>query len=167
MSAELTSVTTQPIARSPWMLIPPPLLFAASLAAGVLIQRRAPLPLLPEPAASLAPWVGGGLTLLGVGLMISAVGLFARTRTTIVPHGRARALVSVGPYRFTRNPMYVALTLVYLGVTALANTVWPVPLLALPLWAMHTRVIPFEEQTLTRVFGSQYTEYASRVRRWL
>ena len=167
MSAEVTSLSQKPTTRSPWMLVPPPLLFALAFGLGMVLHRSLPLPLLPGALASLSRWLGVALIGLGASLALGCVALFARQRTTIIPHDRARTLVTFGPYRVTRNPMYVGLTLVYLGVAVLTNTLWPVPFLALPLWVLQTRVIPFEEQTLTQVFGSQYTAYAARVRRWL
>jgi protein-S-isoprenylcysteine O-methyltransferase Ste14 len=71
------------------------------------------------------------------------------------------------PYRLTRNPMYVALTLLYLGVAAFANVLWPLLLLPVPLLLVATVHIPFEEHTLDEAFGAEYRGYASRVRRWL
>lgn len=167
MSAEVTSLPQKPITRSPWMLIPPPLLFVLAFIVGLQLNRLFPLPLLPQSLSNLTRGLGVVLIVLGALLSLGCVALFANRRTTIIPHDRARSLVTFGPYRVTRNPMYVGLTLVYLGVCLLANTVWPVPFLALPLWVLETKVIPFEEQTLTQVFGSEYTAYAARVRRWL
>jgi protein-S-isoprenylcysteine O-methyltransferase Ste14 len=167
MSAELRSAPSQGSIRSAWMLIPPPLLFAGAFVAGTLLQHVAPLALLPSAWSALGQGMGVLLIGLGGALALGCVGLFAQARTTIIPHGHAHRLVTYGPYRLTRNPMYVALTLVYLGVTALTNSFWPLPWLALPLWVLQTKVIPFEEQTLTGLFGSRYTAYSAQVRRWL
>ncbi len=167
MTTEWSRMTAKAAAYSRWMLVPPPLLFAGVFGLGMVVQRWLPLGLLPEALASLTPWLGGVCLALGVALTMSCVALFARRRTTIVPHARANSLVAVGPYRVTRNPMYLGLTLVYLGATALTNTLWPLLFLALPLWVLQTRVIPFEEQTLTAAFGDQYAAYSAQVRRWL
>lgn len=167
MSAELTSLPHKPLTRSPWMLIPPPLLFALVFILGLELNRLYPLPLIPHPLTGPARPLGLVLIALGACLSLGCVALFASRRTTIIPHAAAHSLVTFGPYRVTRNPMYGGLTLVYLGVAVLVNTVWPLPFLALPLWVLQTRVIPFEEQTLTRVFGSEYAAYSARVRRWL
>lgn len=167
MSAEVTSMTGKSSTRSRWMLIPPPLLFALPLVLGNLLNRVAPLPLLPGALAGFAPWLGAVLLVLWALLFGSCLRLFVQARTTIIPHGRANALVTSGPYRLTRNPMYISLILACLGLTAFANTLWPVLFLLLPLWVLQMKVIPFEEQTMTSVFGSQYTAYSAQVRRWL
>ncbi len=167
MSAEVTSLPQKPLTRSPWMLIPPPLLFVLVFMLGLLLNRLYPLPLLPASLATLTRGLGLVLVVVGIALAPGCVALFARRRTTIIPHARPHALVTDGPYRVTRNPMYVGLALIYLGAAALVNTVWPVPFLALPLWVLHTRVIPFEERSMAQVFGSEYAAYAARVRRWL
>lgn len=167
MSAEVTSLPQKSITRSPWMLIPPPLLFVLVFILGVQLNRLFPLPLLPTSLSNIARGLGVVLIGLGVVLAPGCVALFARRHTTIIPHARPHALVTDGPYRATRNPMYVGLTLVYLGVCLLTDTVWSVPFLALPLWVLQTKVIPFEEHSMAQVFGSEYTAYTARVRRWL
>ncbi len=167
MSAEFTGVTSKSIARSPWMLIPPPLLFVVPLVLGILLNRSLPLPLLPESLSSSRPWLAGVFLALFLATAAHGIGRFVRAHTTIIPHARPNALVTSGPYRLSRNPMYIGLTCVYLGLTVLANTLWPLPFLLFPLWVLQTKVIPYEEQMLTSVFGSEYIAYTARVRRWL
>jgi protein-S-isoprenylcysteine O-methyltransferase Ste14 len=147
-----------------WMKIPPPPLFVFSFLAGVGLERLAALPF------SLHGWarvVGIALTVAALLLLASAPLLFLLERTTIVPHRTARRLVTRGPYRITRNPMYLALTLVYAGVALALGHVWSLLFLPLPVWVMHTKVIPFEEATLTRAFGDEYLAYQKRVPRWI
>ncbi len=167
MSADFSSVTSKSTARSPWMLIPPPLFFAAPLVLGILLNRAIPLPLLPESLSAWRPWLAGVFFALFLATAAHGIGRFVRAHTTIIPHARPNALVTSGPYRLSRNPMYIGLTCIYLGLTVLANTVWPLPFLLLPLWVLQTRVIPYEEQMLTDTFGGEYTAYTARVRRWL
>lgn len=76
-------------------------------------------------------------------------------------------MVTNGPYRFTRNPMYLGFTLLYLGAAFWVNTAWPVILLPLVLAVMHYGVIVREEAYLERVFAEEYRTYRQRVRRWL
>lgn len=167
MTANATPAPTPPAARSPWLVIPPPLLFALAIVAGVLLNRRMPFPIGSGYVQTAVWWVGLIVLLAGVVLAPGSVALFARRRTTVIPHARASALVTSGPYRLTRNPMYVGLTLVVLGVALLANTFWPLPLLALPLWVLQTKVIPYEERMMADTFGVEYAAYQARVRRWL
>ena len=93
--------------------------------------------------------------------------LFFRARTHLIPNRPANALVMAGPYRFTRNPMYVSLTAVYLGVCVLMLSLWALLLLPLVLMVIYTKVIAPEEAYLERRFGGEYAHYRKRVRRWL
>jgi len=154
--------------RSPWLLIPPPLLFVGSFLAGIALGRVVPVPLVPVSAERVMSIVGIALIAIAAALAVSAVASFIYRRTTIVPHSdRARVLVAAGPFRITRNPMYLGLTTAYLGAALVANVAWPLAALALPLWAMNARVIPHEEATLARIFGADYVAYQQRVRRWI
>ncbi len=151
--------TTKP--RLPaWMWVPPPLLFALPIVLGARLERVVSLPL---------PGRLAGLVILGVALFFipTAPILFAIHKTTIVPHGKARTLLERGPYRVSRNPMYVGLVLIYLGITFLLGTAWPLLFLALPIWVTHVKTIPYEEQMMERGFGDAYRSYKARVRRWL
>jgi protein-S-isoprenylcysteine O-methyltransferase Ste14 len=148
-----------------WVLVPPPPLFAAAFFAGTRLDRVAPL--LAGLGASPVRYAGIALIAAGALLIPTAPVLFLLRRTTIVPHGSARTLITAGPYRVTRNPMYLGMTLLYLGIALFTGAVWPLLTLALPLWAMHTKTIPYEEQKLEAIFGDEYRAYARRVRRWL
>jgi protein-S-isoprenylcysteine O-methyltransferase Ste14 len=146
--------------------VPPPLYFAASLAAGLYLQHLLGLGLAkPLPR----PWQAVAILLLVVGLLLaaSAVGLFSRHRTTIVPHGASSALITNGPYRLSRNPMYLSLSLLYLGLALWFQRWIALPFLALPLWLLTVFIIPMEEAQMRQRFGKAYDEYCDRVRRWL
>lgn len=147
--------------------VPPPLLFAGALVLGVRMNSAHPEPIAPSSLARLTTGVGVALIALGVALALSAIALFARLRTTIVPHHRSRALVTSGPFRLTRNPMYLALTCALVGASLFTNAAWPLVFLVLPLVYLHTITIPREERLLREVFGSEYEAYVSRVRRWI
>jgi protein-S-isoprenylcysteine O-methyltransferase Ste14 len=153
--------------RHPLMIIPPPLLFALTFLVGRAVHTQLPLRLAPGDGEALRRGAGLALVALGVLCALGSAGLFARARTTLVPHGRARELVTGGTYRLTRNPMYLGLVLVYLGVALRQNVLWPVLLLALPLLVLQRVVIPFEEQRLRELFGEAYAAYCLRVRRWV
>lgn len=115
------------------------------------------------------PWSYGGAVLVILGLALAAIGssLFRRAGTPVVPFERSTVLVTNGPYRFTRNPMYLGLVLILLGVAALFGTLGaflPIPVF---VWIIHTRFIVGEERFLEEIFGEQYLAYKARVRRWL
>jgi len=84
-----------------------------------------------------------------------------------LPWRPTTALVTDGPYRISRNPMYLGLTLLYLGATALANSAWPLVGLPVIILVMNVVVIPGEEARLEAMFGTTYREYCARVRRWV
>ncbi|ACD60257.1 hypothetical protein PXO_02122 [Xanthomonas oryzae pv. oryzae PXO99A] len=125
---------------------------------------------LPLPAPMPLAWIelaGGGIACLGLALAVSCFVLFAHRRTTIMPSGHPSRLVLDGPYRFTRNPMYLALVLSYVGLCLQLGLLWAVALVPLPWLALQLYVIPFEEARLRAEFGLHYSDYCARVRRWL
>lgn len=155
-----------PPMKSPGVRFPPPLLYVAGLVIGWILDRRVrALPLIGEPGLL---W-DFGLLLVALGLGLTAWGMltFRAARTAIIPMRGASRLVDHGPYRFTRNPMYTGFTLMYLGAAAIMYSAWP--LLALPIVvALLVRlVIEREERYLQDAFGSNYSDYRARVRRWL
>jgi len=131
------------------------------------MHRRWPLPLVPEHVARWVELAGWGDVVVGLALMGWGIATFRREQTAVYPNQRARLLVESGPYRRTRNPMYLGMTVLYLGVTALMNSWWPLLLLPLVLWALVILVIGREERYLAQEFGEHYDAYRSRVRRWI
>lgn len=151
----------------PGVRFPPPLLFVFGLAAGWLLHRVYPLPLLGAAERSLAVVPGWSLILVSLGLTAWALVSFRRAHTAVIPNRPATMLVLGGPYRFTRNPMYLSLVLLYLGVSLLVDSVWTLLLLPLLLFILYAAVIRREERYLAAAFGPGYLEYCARVRRWL
>jgi protein-S-isoprenylcysteine O-methyltransferase Ste14 len=140
------------------------LFYAVGVVGGFFLNRNWPLP------------VGGGifidvlaivLTLASIALSASSIGLFRRSHTSIVPVRPATALVATGPYRFTRNPMYVSLAVLTLALGLFMNTWWPMLLLVPVLLIVQQFVIVREEAYLKRRFGEEYVGYTRHVRRWL
>lgn len=148
----------------PIMRIPPPLLFVMAFVAGAGLQRLARLNI---PAVRIIQIVGCGLVGCAVLLALYSLGMFLAARTTVVPFSVASKLVTWGPYRFTRNPMYVSLVLAYLGMAAILSQLLALFLLPLPIILVHKIVIPYEERRMRQVFGEAYDQYCSKVRRWL
>jgi protein-S-isoprenylcysteine O-methyltransferase Ste14 len=149
-------------AETPGVVAPPPLLYAVPLAAGLVAQHYRPQPVLP---LLLGRVVGIGLVFLGF-IAFVAIAAFRRAGTSPNLWKPATALVVSGPYRWTRNPMYVGLTLWYLGITAWVNSLWPLLALPLALLLMEYGVIRREETYLERQFGEEYRRYKATVRRW-
>jgi protein-S-isoprenylcysteine O-methyltransferase Ste14 len=148
------------------MHIPVPWVFVLTYLAGLVLERIG----VPFKGSTLVHGTGAiGGVLFGVGVIIAgwAQWLFRKVHTTTVPGQRSASLVTSGPYRFTRNPMYVGLTLAYLGEAGMLRQVWPVVLLPLTIAYLNWIVIPVEEARLVEVFGEEYEQYRSRVRRWV
>jgi protein-S-isoprenylcysteine O-methyltransferase Ste14 len=146
------------------IFIPPPLYYAAGLAGGMAINSVVALPLGGRPATAVA---GAVLAAHGLALSFAAVAAVIRHRTTIVPHHPVATLLTDGAYRLSRNPMYTGLALVYLALALLFGSWWPLALWPLVIVAVRQLVIRPEERYLTQRFGQTYTDYQSRVRRWL
>jgi protein-S-isoprenylcysteine O-methyltransferase Ste14 len=144
--------------------IPPPLLYAVPLAAGLLLHRAHPIVLMPR---GVAVPLGMLLVALGLGLAGFAMSSFLRAHTSPLPIKPTTAIVATGPYRFTRNPMYVGLAALYLGITLWVDSLWPVLFLPAVLFMIQRFVIAREERYLEAKFGDQYRGYKARVRRWL
>jgi len=149
---------------SPGVWIPPPLCYALAILIGVLLDRRWPLTI----AAGVVTAAAGVMILVGgMALAFLSVGRFRRAKTSLVPIRPASSIVTSGPYRYTRNPMYVSLALLTIGGALLLKTWWPVIMLLPTLAIVQQFVILPEERYLRRRFGTGYEAYTRRVRRWL
>ncbi len=155
-------------ANAPWLVrLTSPVHFVLVFAAAALAQHLLALPLPSSQVLLAMQWAGSLLAAAALLLALCCFALFAVRRTTILPDGQPSALVLRGPYRFTRNPMYISLVLSYAGLAGYLVVPWAWTLLPLPLLALQRVLIPFEEARLRREFGSAYEHYCARVRRWL
>lgn len=148
----------------PRTLLPPPLVYAVALAAAWWLNRWLPLPLDLGAAARPLGWVAIGMGLAGFAWALAAIWMH---HTTVNPYKAASNLVTSGPFRHTRNPIYVSDWFVYAGATLLLRTAWPLLLAPLVFLAMRYLVIAHEERHLEARFGDEYRDYKARVRRWL
>jgi protein-S-isoprenylcysteine O-methyltransferase Ste14 len=148
----------------PKPLVPP--LWALLTSLGMLaLHQRLPGPvLLGEPWSW---WLGVLPALAGVGLVGWAARLFLRAGTPLEPWQTPTALVVSGPYRFTRNPMYLGLTLCLIGLTLWLGTTTPALLLPVFVALLTLGFVRPEERRLEQRFGKSYRTYKSRVRRWI
>jgi len=156
-----------PDGDTPGIAFPPPLVFVVGFAVGYALQRLFPVTLVPAAGRGVWQGLGWGLVALGAALTGSAVVTFRRAGTTPNPFKPTTAFVTHGPYRFTRNPMYVGWVFVYVGAGLLARALWPLVLLPVVILLMRRRVIALEEAYLERRFKDEYRAYRARVRRWL
>jgi protein-S-isoprenylcysteine O-methyltransferase Ste14 len=151
-------------ADNPGVIAPPPLIFAGALGAGLLLNRIRPTPFLPGAFSRALGW-----PLVVAGLLLGLWGFreMRRAGTNVDPREPTTAIVEAGPYRFTRNPLYVGMTLVYSGISARANALPALALLPAVLHVVHYKVIKREERYLEGKFGEEYLRYKGRVRRWI
>ena len=149
--------------HGPRLIAPPPLLFLGPLVAGLVLDRLVPLPRLPRVVRPLgAPLLAGGILLGGWFLTT-----MREAGTPIDPRQAPKVLAEEGPFRFTRNPGYLGMGLLYIGLSLLVGGRWPLVLLPGVLATVTRGVIEREERYLQDRFGEAYTSYRSRVRRWL
>jgi len=148
----------------PGVIEPPPFLFTAALAAGLLLDRACPLPFVPRGVARAA---GGAALCGGIATLPWAIATLKGAGTNIDVAAPATTVVEHGPYAYSRNPIYVALFASYAGLATFARAPFTLALAA-PLFAVMERgVVEREERYLERKFGERYVRYKSRVRRWL
>jgi protein-S-isoprenylcysteine O-methyltransferase Ste14 len=143
----------------------PPLIFLGFLAA-VVLEAVVPLPVLAGYA--LARYLAG-TALAACGFVMIAMGTrrFVAAGTNIPPSLPTTALVVDGIYRRMRNPLYPGTTLVYLGLSVAAGSLWAIGLMVPLLWVINVGVVAREERYLERKFDDAYRAYKARVRRWV
>ncbi len=148
----------------PGVIAPPPLIFLGFLLVGWGLDRIWPAAFLPAPAQYI---LGGALFVLGVALAVVCISGFHRAGTEYQTHKPASALITGGPYRISRNPIYIALSLAHLGIAVAADSAWMVAMLVPALGVVRYGVVAPEERYLEAKFGDDYRRYLAAVRRWL
>ena len=151
-------------ADNPGVIVRPPLLYLAALLVMLSLRWLVPLPISHD---SRVPWLGLLLIVPGVAIAIAGRRALQAAGTNVNPSRPTTVVTSSGPYRFSRNPLYVSLTLMFLGLTLAANTWWGIVLLVPVLMLMHFGVVLREERYLDRKFGERYRQYRARVRRYV
>lgn len=141
----------------------PPLVFALAVGAAFGAHRLIPLSAISD---GMQLWVGSILIIAGLVLAGAAVLQFRAHKTTIHVGHSASALMTSGPFKFSRNPVYVALMAISLGICVAFDRMWIIPFLALAILYLQRHVIDLEEAFLEAKFGDDYRTYKSKVRRW-
>jgi len=142
----------------------PPIYFLASLLLMTSLHFFFPLAHIFQPPYSYA---GGLLIVAGIVVVVWGARLFQRVGTAIKPFEQSSALVTDGPYRYSRNPMYLGMVVVMIGIGLVFGSASPFVVVPVFIWLIQRRFILPEEGALARTFGSVYTDYKRRVRRWL
>lgn len=144
-------------------LVRPPLVYLATILLGLLLHYAWPLPLIPQ---SIGAPVGAGLVLVSVGLFIAAVRTFRAAGTPVPGNQPTTTIVWTGPYRFSRNPIYLAFSALQVGIALWVSSSWLLITLIPALALMSFWVIPREERYLEARFPGEYLPYKASVRRW-
>lgn len=142
----------------------PPSIYLSGLAAGVVLHWLKSVPFLPE---NLTLLLGVALIVISIVLVVTAMCAFAEAKTNIDVRKPTTSIIATGPYRFSRNPIYLSMALLVLGIAVLVNALWILITLVSVLLVIRFRVIAREENYPTRKFGEEYLQYKSKVRRWM
>jgi protein-S-isoprenylcysteine O-methyltransferase Ste14 len=149
---------------SPGILVPPPLIYLLPLASGLLLDRKAHITFLPRGVARILGWplVGGGVALSGWAFRTLWI-----AETTLRPDKPVSKLIQEGPFRYSRNPIYLSDAMIYAGIAVLRNSLWSILLLPVAIFVIQREMMGREESYLERTFGEEYLDYRRRVRRWI
>jgi protein-S-isoprenylcysteine O-methyltransferase Ste14 len=149
---------------SPQVMTLPPLIFLSSVVVGFVVDWFMPAPFVTE-----AHDLPAGLTLIAVSLalIVWSARTFVKAGTNVDPREPSLKIVDTGPFAFSRNPMYLGMTLATVGFAIWLNSLWILAALAVALVFIQDGVIAREEAYLEKKFGKQYLDYKTRVRRWL
>jgi protein-S-isoprenylcysteine O-methyltransferase Ste14 len=146
------------------VIAPPPLIYLGALGVGFALDAVMGG---ASSSSRVARPVGAALIVAGAGLMGTFVRAFGRARTPVDPYSPSEAIVTDGPYRLTRNPAYLGMTLTYAGIAMASNAPWALLPLPVAITVIDRGVIAREERYLERKFGARYTDYKRSVRRWI
>jgi protein-S-isoprenylcysteine O-methyltransferase Ste14 len=146
-------------------IVRPPIALALAFAAGLAFDRFFPAPWMPVNLPNR--WIGAAVFALGFALLVWSAVTFRRAGTQVQGTEPTTAIVGDGPYRFSRNPIYLGMFLGLAGLAAGFNSLWILAALVPFYFVLRYGVVAREEAYLERKFGGVYTGYKSRVRRWL
>jgi protein-S-isoprenylcysteine O-methyltransferase Ste14 len=148
----------------PRIIAPPPLLYLAAVIAAVVLHWYWPIALM-EPVA--ATWLALSVVLVGLAVNVWGAFTMRRVRTAINPYQPTSHIVDTGPFRWTRNPLYLGMDLLFVGISLWLNSLWCAPVFVVLLLVMHYGVILREERYLEGRFDEAYRRYCARVRRYI
>jgi protein-S-isoprenylcysteine O-methyltransferase Ste14 len=147
------------------VMIRPPLAWALAVMAGLALHWLVPLPFLPADLP--ARWIGGVMFVLALVLVAWAIVTIIGAESNVPTNLPTTTIVASGPYRFTRNPIYLGMLLGLMGMTIAFDNLWLLMMLVPFALVIRYGVVAREEAYLERKFGNVYVDYRSRVRRWL
>ena len=146
------------------VIAPPPLIYLAGIGVGLALEYIWPAPLLPQDVQ-----YGVGAALIAVAFLIAVPAFlqFRKAKTDVDPYKPVTAIISTGPFRWTRNPLYLAMAVLQLGVAFAVDGIWIALMIVPAVIVIQYGVIVREERYLERKFGDEYLSYKTAVRRWV
>jgi protein-S-isoprenylcysteine O-methyltransferase Ste14 len=159
--------STQMISKDhPGVYVPPPLIYVSIFFVSIVIQRVVPIQYswFTAPGVQIIAW---SFIAAGIFLLTTSLWRFLVSKNTLIPIKPAQSLQTSGIYAITRNPMYLALICLYLGIAVFKGNVWTFVLAPIVVIIVQSYVIKKEEQYLIRAFGDLYLDYMKKVRRWI
>jgi len=146
-------------------VVPAPVIFLIFIVLGLALNWILPLPIL----TNLLVVRVAGLLVVSVGFFVGGIAVveMRRVHTSPNPHKPVTTLVEAGVFRYSRNPVYLAMFVIYIGIAICINVLWLIFLFPVLLWSVGNWVVKSEEDYLERRFGDVYREYKKRVRRWI
>jgi protein-S-isoprenylcysteine O-methyltransferase Ste14 len=147
----------------PW----PPLLYLGCAALAIFAHWISPLPWPGEPARMVLLVIGLGLAAAAIAIELATALTFRKHKTTILPHRAATHLITSGPFAWSRNPIYLANTLLLIAAGLVFGVLWLLPAAALAATLTHHLAIKREETHLAAKFGAEWEKYVRSVSRWL
>lgn len=144
-------------------VVPAPVFFFGLLFLGLLLNGVFPIKFLPTLPGQIA-----GIVMVVLGLLIggSAIAVMRRAHTSPDPRKPTVALVEEGVFRYTRNPLYLSMFVIFLGIALFSNALWLILFFPVLFFAIERGIVKAEESYLRRKFGETYLQYEKRVRRW-
>ena len=147
------------------VMVRPPIAWLVAVLAGLVLDWLTPLPFMP--IALPAHWLGAIVFTIALALFAWAIATMTRAGSNVPTSKPTTTIVKSGPYRLTRNPIYLAMVVALIGLAIAFNSLWLLLTLAIFALVIRYRVIAREEAYLERKFGEVYRDYRGRVRRWL
>jgi len=146
--------------------IPVPWVFVITYLIGAGLQLLFPFYTFSSKITTIIEITGAVIFIIGAAIAAWSLIIFHSQHTTTTPGEKSARLVTWGPYKYSRNPMYVSLTIAYLGEAGILIQFWPIAVLPLVLIYVNRIIIPLEESRLKEAFGSEYGKYSFKVPRW-
>jgi protein-S-isoprenylcysteine O-methyltransferase Ste14 len=161
---EFCHMPTIPSRDNAGVIAPAPILYGIAFAVGFAAEQIVPTQLLPFPASA---WLGLTLIAVAIAIVVSAFKALSQAHTAFDARKSTTKIVTTGAFRFSRNPTYLSLTLLLIGIAFAISSLWVLVSVIPAVMATQWGVILREERYLKEKFGEGYSSYASKVRRWL